>query len=60
MSSGLDNCPLCGVSLIGGEIPEKDRHWFGNHTHFKREIGIVWNDRVREWKCPDCGGVWKR
>lgn len=61
--SGLDNCPHCGVSLIGDPIPEKDRHHFGKETHFRREVGIeIWGayDGILYWQCPDCGGSWHR
>lgn len=57
-----DNCPHCGVSLIGDPIPEADRAsgYYGESTHWKRQIGIVENDRVARWRCPDCGGEWSR
>jgi len=58
-----DNCPNCNVSLIGAPIPEKDRHWFGNATHFKREIGIEYQglyDGILSYRCPDCGHEWPR
>lgn len=52
----MDNCPACGVSLIGEPIPEKDREFFGGETHFGREIGIYdeRTDRTVAWECPDC------
>lgn len=53
-------CPHCGVSLIGEPIPEDQLKYYGNRTHWRREIGIVENDRVVEWQCPDCGGTWPR
>lgn len=53
--SNLNDCPVCGVSWLDGEIPEKSRHLYGG-THFKREIGIYDMDRdiTVRWKCPDC------
>ncbi len=50
-------CPYCGVSLIGQEIPEKDRESFGNATHFQRQIGIEERDDdfISSVMCPDCG-----
>lgn len=56
----VDNCPKCDVSLIGNPIPEASREWFGWKTHFRREIGIVENDYVTRWVCPDCGHEWPR
>ena len=48
-------CPHCGANLIGHEIPEKDRHYFGGATHFNRQIGIEYdNDCIEAWECPDC------
>lgn len=68
-----DNCPHCGVSLIGAEIPPENQHYYnaldkapgspGWITHGRREIGIQVMgdyDGVLYWKCPDCGGVWNR
>jgi len=55
-----DNCPSCGASFQGGMIPEDQRHLFGGKAHFSRMIGIVINDRVVCWRCPDCGHMWPR
>jgi len=52
-------CPHCLSDLTGDEIPEEHRHNFGG-THFSRRIGVVDNDRVQYWECPDCGGQWPR
>ena len=54
----MDNCPKCGVSWIGEEIPEKNRHLF-EATHWKREIGIDGGyigiyDGIVALFCPDC------
>jgi len=68
-----DNCPHCGVSLIGAEIPV-DKQPFYNRvdakpsdpdwvTHGRREIGIevmgVY-DGTLFYMCPDCRGCWNR
>lgn len=55
----MSNCPHCGVSLIGDPIPEGWSVYYG-HTHWLRRIGIVEDDRVVKWQCPDCGGEWER
>lgn len=68
-----DNCPHCGVSLIGGPLPEKHIHMYnapdakpgdpGWVTHGRREIGIevlgVY-DGILFYECPDCHGTWHR
>lgn len=60
MPSNKDNCPHCGVTLIGDPIPEDMRQHYSRPYFWRREIGIEYDkDRVEEWKCPDCGGVWK-
>ena len=51
------NCPECGVSWDGGEIPEKDRECYAPPYRFSRLIGIEYPHRydgVWEWECPDC------
>ena len=50
-------CPYCGTSLIDKPIPEKDRKYFGNATHFQRQIGIERreDDYISSVRCPDCG-----
>lgn len=52
-------CPHCHTNLVGDEIPEDDKRFFGT-SHFKREIGIydVNLDRTVEYECPDCKGRW--
>ena len=42
----LDNCPECGVSWVGEEIPEDVQPWYGGHTHTSRLIGIYNMDEV--------------
>ena len=55
-------CPNCNVDLTGDPIPEKDRHLFGNATHFERQIGLYDRDldMTVAYKCPDCGATWSR
>lgn len=50
-------CPHCGVSLIGKEIPEEHREAFGGATHGLRQIGIerLGDDYISSVRCPDCG-----
>jgi hypothetical protein len=57
-----EHCPLCDADLQGAPIPEKDRDFYGGHTHFSRMIGNydTFFDRSVSWSCPDCGGTWKR
>ena len=58
----IDQCPHCGVSLIGAEIPEAIREQYGMATHFRREVGIYdqRRDRTVAWCCPDCQRTWPR
>jgi len=58
----VDNCPHCGVSLIGEPIPQEllDKGYYST-THWRREIGMEYPelyDGVWEWMCPDCNGKW--
>ena len=58
-----ENCPHCGVSLQGAEIPADIREHYGDTTHFSRMIGMeVFGqyDGVLYYRCPDCGGNWHR
>lgn len=56
-----DNCPHCGVSLWGDEIPEKDREHYSPPYRWRREIGIYDRDKDRtvEFECPDCHKRWR-
>jgi len=61
-----DNCPHCGVSLLGEPISQESRdkgYYRPDSTHFRREFGNeipgVY-DGVLFWGCPDCGGTWQR
>jgi hypothetical protein len=54
------NCPHCGVSLLGGLIPQEQAEYFSG-THWKREIGVEISeiyDGIYYWYCPDCKGEW--
>jgi len=56
-----DNCPHCGVSLIGDPIPKELREHYLPPYHWRREIGLedrTKYDGVWEWKCPDCHKCW--
>jgi hypothetical protein len=60
-----EKCPKCGVSFQGAEIPETDKEFFGQSTHFSRLIGIDGShmgiyDGVVAHKCPDCDFVFPR
>ena len=58
----IDQCPICTVSWVGEEIPEKSRYLYNGKTHFKREIGIydLEKDMTVKWRCPDCGSTFDR
>lgn len=59
----MDNCPHCGVSLLGEPIPEARRELFGGATHFKREIMVEVRgvyDGGLYFICPDCGHRYHR
>lgn len=53
------NCPHCGVSWIGGLIPEDIRHHYST-DRWERQIGIDGGymavyDGIVAHRCPDCG-----
>lgn len=57
----MDNCPNCKVSLIGKPIPENIRHYYGDSTHWRRDIAIEYPEKydgVWEYMCPDCKHTW--
>lgn len=60
-----DNCPHCGVSLLG-ELMTPAQYasgHFGESSRYRREIGNEVQgvfDGVLFWSCPDCGGTWQR
>ena len=57
----VDNCPHCGVSLIGEEIPEDIRQHYSPPYVWRREIGMEYPEKydgIWEWKCPDCEKTW--
>jgi predicted RNA-binding Zn-ribbon protein involved in translation (DUF1610 family) len=54
----MDNCPKCGASWIGKEIPKDIAHLYDS-THWKRYIGIDGGlmgiyDGIVALRCPDC------
>lgn len=62
-------CPSCGVSLIGGPIPQEyiDAGFYGDpdgehYTHWRRDIVVYGGDRATflGYRCPDCGAMWGR
>jgi len=60
----MDDCPKCGVSWIGDEIPENIRHHY-SVTHWRKEIGIDGGmlgiyDGIVAIRCPDCGEEFPR
>lgn len=48
--SAYDKCPHCG--MVWGY--EKEEKWY---THL---VGLVRNDFVQEWLCPNCYTKWDR
>lgn len=55
-----EKCPHCGVSLLGGLIPDDIKEHYSG-TYWKREIGIEIPeiyDGIYYWECPDCKGQW--
>lgn len=55
-----EECPLCGVSLLGEPIPEEYREYYAG-THYKREIGVEipqFYDGIYFYTCPDCRHEW--
>jgi predicted RNA-binding Zn-ribbon protein involved in translation (DUF1610 family) len=58
-----DNCPHCGTNLIGQAISKESQVYYGNATHYRREIGVEIRgvyDGVLFWECPECGHAWHR
>lgn len=55
-------CPHCKADLRDGEIPKKDRKYFGAAKYFSRLMGIEDDtyDGISWWCCPDCKVVWNR
>lgn len=56
----MRSCPKCGANWQGGEIPVESRKMYGGASHFSRLIGIVENDMVARWQCPDCKAEFPR
>ena len=57
----MEKCPN-GCNLQGELIPEKDRHHFGDATHFSRTICVElpFYDGGAYYTCPDCKINWHR
>lgn len=62
------NCPACGVSWQGNEIPKESQELFGG-DHFSRVIGVEYSidvpqiyryDGISEYRCPDCKARFSR
>lgn len=56
-------CPHCTVSLQGKPIPESQREFYGDATHYSRTVGVEIRgvyDGILLWQCPDCHGRWPR
>ena len=54
----MDNCPHCGVSLLGDPIPARFAHMYAG-KYWKRELGFedpAIYDGVLYYECPDCKG----
>jgi hypothetical protein len=62
MGHRFDHCPHCGVSLQGDAIPEDVRHYYGQSTHWRRDLAVhvqgVYDGAL--YQCPDCDGRWHR
>jgi predicted RNA-binding Zn-ribbon protein involved in translation (DUF1610 family) len=57
-----DNCPNCGSSWLGEEIPERIREHYSAPFRWRREVRIepLGYDRWTHAKCPDCGAEFAR
>lgn len=60
---GGEHCPLCQYCLKGAAIPEESINagYYGDATHFSYKIGRYsrQRDKVVEWECPECKGIWR-
>jgi len=57
------NCPECGSSWDGGDIPEDIREHYSEPFKWSRLIGIEIPEKydgISYWQCPDCGTKWDR
>ena len=57
------NCPECGCSWDGGDIPEDIREHYSEPFKWSRVIGIEdprIYDGVSWWMCPECKAKWDR
>ena len=49
-------CSACGADLRAGVKATAPCDWgCDQDAHYSRAVGMVENDRVTEWMCPDCG-----
>ena len=57
-----ETCPNCKTDLRGEPIPADKRESYGGATRFSRVLAIEYRgeDFCRDWRCPDCGHVWRR
>jgi len=56
----VHNCPRCGTTQVGEEIPEENRECFGGATHSCRSIAYYAHDMTMFYVCPDCDNAWHR
>lgn len=55
--TSLNNCPVCGVTLLGNLIPEDLRREYNNRQHYTRLVEC-WDwkaNKLTGYECPDCG-----
>ena len=53
----MKECPECGGSWVGEEIPAEYRGWYSpDRTHYSLLVGVydLYQDRTVEWMCPHC------
>lgn len=51
----LEACPACGSNLVGPDIPESVRSYYGGRERFSRMIEVVdRRDCAVAFRCPDC------
>ena len=66
IKTGFDkygDCPECGMSWDGGDIPAEDRKHYSPPYKWSRVIGVEdpkIYDGVSYWMCPMCESMWDR
>jgi hypothetical protein len=45
---------------MGLPIRAEHLEFYGGRTHYSNVIGIVEDDRVVRWRCPNCAHSWPR